>query len=152
MNTKTQTPPTPAAQSPLTPGLHQCGWRKTRRPQTAPSRSAICRTARTLTGARFLSCTFNAQTPVVYARNDTGDPVNYGNLDIDVVITPAGATGIIDFGVFRSGADENEDGLPDSRPDLASIAFQTAAEETGAGVLEFFEMRFVRESPLGCTT
>ena len=100
-------------------------------------------------GARFLSCTFGAQTPVVYARNDTGDPVNYGNLDIDVVITPAGATGIIDFGVFRSGADENEDGLPDSRPDLASIAFQTAAEESGAGVLEFFEMRFVRESPLG---
>ena len=100
-------------------------------------------------GARFLSCTFGAQTPVVYARNDTGDPVNYGNLDIDVVITPVGATGIIDFGVFRSGADENEDGLPDSRPDLASIAFQTAAEETGAGVLEFFEMRFVRESPLG---
>ena len=100
-------------------------------------------------GARYLSCTFGAQTPVVYARNDTGDPVNYGNLDIDVVITPVGATGIIDFGVFRSGDDENEDGLPDSRPDLASIAFQTAAEETGAGVLEFFEMRFVRESPLG---
>ena len=100
-------------------------------------------------GARFLSCTFGAQTPVVYARNDTGDPVNYGNLDIDVVITPVGATGIIDFGVFRSGDDENEDGLPDSRPDLASIAFQTAAEESGAGVLEFFEMRFVRESPLG---
>ena len=53
-------------------------------------------------GARYLSCTFGAQTPVVYARNDTGDPVNYGNLDIDVVITPAGATGIIDFGVFRA--------------------------------------------------
>ena len=100
-------------------------------------------------GARYLSCTFGAQTPIVYARNDAGDPVNYGNLDIDVVITPAGATGVIDFGVFRSGGDENEDGLPDSRPDLASIAFQTAAEETGAGVLEFFEMRFVRESPVG---
>ena len=100
-------------------------------------------------GARYLSCTFGAQTPIVYARNDAGDPVNYGNLDIDVVITPAGATGVIDFGVFRSGGDENEDGLPDSRPDLASIAFQTAAEETGAGVLEFFEMRFARESPLG---
>ena len=100
-------------------------------------------------GARYLSCTFGAQTPVVYARNDTGDPVNYGNLDIDVVITPEGATGVIDFGVFRAGDDENEDGLPDSRPDLASIAFQTAAEESGAGVLEFFEMRFVRESPLG---
>ena len=100
-------------------------------------------------GARYLSCTFGAQTPVVYARNDTGDPVNYGNLDIDVVITPAGATGVIDFGVFRAGDDENEDGLPDSRPDLASIAFQSAAEETGAGVLEFFEMMFARESPLG---
>ena len=100
-------------------------------------------------GARYLSCTFGAQTPIVYARNDAGDPVNYGNLDIDVVITPEGATGVIDFGVFRAGDDENEDGLPDSRPDLASIAFQTAAEETGAGVLEFFEMRFVRESPLG---
>ena len=100
-------------------------------------------------GARFLSCTFGAQTPIAYARNDTGDPVNYGNLNINVVITPAGATGIIDFGVFRSGGDENEDGLPDSRPDLASIAFQTAAEESGAGVLEFFEMMFVRESPIG---
>ena len=100
-------------------------------------------------GARFLSCTFGTQTPIAYARNDAGEPVNYGNLDIDVVITPAGATGVIDFGVFRSGGDENEDGLPDSRPDLASIAFQTATEETGAGVLEFFEMMFARESPLG---
>ena len=99
--------------------------------------------------ARFLSCTFGAQTPIAYAQNDVGDPVNYGNLDIDVVITPAGATGVIDFGVFRSGGDENEDGLPDSRPDLASIAFQTAAEETGAGVLGFFEMMFARESPVG---
>ena len=100
-------------------------------------------------GVRYLSCTFGAQTPITYARNDAGQPVNYGNLDIDVVITPEGATGVIDFGVFRAGDDENEDGLPDSRADLASIAFQTAAEETGAGVLEFFEMRFVRESPLG---
>ena len=100
-------------------------------------------------GVRYLSCTFGTQTPIVYARNDAGDPVNYGNLIIDVDITPAGATGVIDFGVFRSGDDGNEDGRPDSRPDLASIAFQTAAEETGAGVLEFFEMRFARESPLG---
>ena len=100
-------------------------------------------------GVRYLSCTFGAQTPITYARNDTGDRVNFGNLSIDVDITAAGATGIIDFGVFRSGDDENEDGLPDSRPDLASIAFQTAAEETGAGVLDFFEMRFARESPAG---
>ena len=100
-------------------------------------------------GARYLSCTFGAQTPIAYARNDAGNPVNYGNLDIDVVITPVGATGVIDFGVFRSGDDENEDGLPDSRPDLASIAFQAAAEESGAGVLEFFEMIFARESPVG---
>ena len=100
-------------------------------------------------GARYLSCTFGAQTPIPYARNDAGNPVNYGNLDIDVVITPVGATGVIDFGVFRSGDDENEDGLPDSRPDLASIAFQAAAEESGAGVLEFFEMIFARESPVG---
>ena len=100
-------------------------------------------------GVRYLSCTFGAQTPITYARNDAGEPVNYGNLDIDVVITPEGATGVIDFGVFRAGDDENEDGLPDSRPDLASIAFQTAAEETGAGVLEFFEMMFARESPVG---
>ena len=100
-------------------------------------------------GARFLSCTFDAQTPIAYVQNDAGDPVNYGNLQIDVEITPAGATGVIDFGVFRSGDDENEDDLPDSRPDLASIAFQTAAEETGAGVLGFFEMMFARESPLG---
>ena len=100
-------------------------------------------------GARFLSCTFDAQTPITYAQNDAGDTVNYGNLQIDVEITPAGATGVIDFGVFRSGGDENEDGLPDSRPDLASVAFQTAAEETGAGVLGFFEMMFALESPVG---
>ena len=100
-------------------------------------------------GVRFLSCTFGAQTPIAYARNNAGNPVNYGNLIIDVVITPVGATGVIDFGVFRSGGDENEDGLPDSRPDLASIAFQTAAEETSAGVLEFFEMTFARESAVG---
>ena len=61
-------------------------------------------------GARFLSCTFDAQTPIAYVQNDAGDPVNYGNLQIDVEITPAGATGVIDFGVFRSGGDENEDG------------------------------------------
>ena len=100
-------------------------------------------------GARFLSCTFDTQTPITYAQNDAGDTVNYGNLQIDVEITPAGATGVIDFGVFRSGGDENEDGLPDSRPDLASVAFQTAAEETGAGVLGFFEMMFALESPVG---
>ena len=100
-------------------------------------------------GVRFLSCTFGAQTPIAYAQNDAGEPVNYGNLDIDVVITPPAATGTIDFGVFRSGDDGNEDGLPDSRPDLASIAFQTAAEETGAGVLGFFEMMFARQSPAG---
>ena len=100
-------------------------------------------------GVRYLSCTFGAQTPVTYARNNTGDRVNFGNLSIDVDITSAGATGVIDFGVFRSGDDENEDGLPDSRPDLASIAFQTAAEETGAGVLDFFELVFARESPVG---
>ena len=100
-------------------------------------------------GVRYLSCTFGAQTPVTYARNDIGDRVNFGNLIIDVEISSAGATGVIDFGVFRSGDDENEDGLPDSRPDLAAIAFQTAAEETGAGVLDFFEMRFARESPAG---
>ena len=28
-------------------------------------------------GARYLSCTFGTQTPIAYARNDTGNPVNY---------------------------------------------------------------------------
>ena len=111
--------------------------------------SAICRTARIQPA--FATCRAHSalrrRSPMRETMPD--EPVNYGNLDIDVVITPEGATGVIDFGVFRAGDDENEDGLPDSRPDLASIAFQTAAEESGAGVLEFFEMRFARESPLG---
>ena len=50
---------------------------------------------------------------------------------------------------FEAAATRTKTDLPDSRPDLASIAFQTAAEETGAGVLGFFEMMFARESPLG---
>ncbi len=99
------------------------------------------------TGPRFLSCSFSSETPIPYARSDTGDALTYGDLEIDVSITPAGSLGVIDFGVFRSGDDANDDGLPDSRPDLAAAAFQTALEQTGAGVMDFFELMFVEPDP-----
>ena len=65
---------------------------------------------------------------------------------------PEGPTGTIDFGVFRQGADANEDGLPDSRPDIAAIALQHAREETAPGVFGFFELQFARQDPSGLVT
>lgn len=96
-------------------------------------------------GVRYLSCGFDAQSPVKLAFNSAGERVNFGNLGIEVSVTGTGASGTIDFGVIRSGNDNNNDDLPDSRPDLAAIALDTASEETGAGVLDFFELKFVRE-------
>lgn len=93
-------------------------------------------------GLRFLSCSFSSTTPIPYASTNTGDPITFGDLEINVTIAAAGSLGIIDFGVFRDGRDSNGDGVPDSRPDLAAAAFQTASRETGAGVLEFFELLF----------
>ena len=98
-------------------------------------------------GRRFLSCTFGPTTTIPFVRNDTGNPVEFGDLEIAVQITPTGTLGLIDFGVFRSGDDSNNDGLPDSRPDLAAAAFQTATEQTGAGVLDFFELVFAQPDP-----
>lgn len=95
----------------------------------------------------FLSCTFSETTLIPYAKTDTGDPLQFGDLEIKVQVTPTQASGIIDFGVFRSGGDANNDGLPDSRPDLAAAAFQTATEQTGAGVLDFFELTFAQSDP-----
>ena len=100
-------------------------------------------------GARFLSCSDGPATRIPFAITDSGAPVTYGDLEIDVTVTDAGATGTIDFGVFRAGDDGNEDGLPDSRPDLAALALTEAREETGAGVLDFFNVDFVREDPTG---
>jgi len=97
-------------------------------------------------GARYLSCSFGAKTPIKLAFDSTGKRVNFGNLKIEVSVTNSGTTGTIDFGVFRSGNDRNNDNLPDSRPDLAAVALETASKETGAGVLNFFELNFVRES------
>ena len=98
-------------------------------------------------GEQFLSCTFGPATPISYARTTAGGPATFGDLEIDVSITPTGALGVIDFGVFRSGADANGDGQPDARPDLAAAAFQTATEQTGAGVFDFFELSFVEPDP-----
>ena len=98
-------------------------------------------------GEQFLSCTFGPATPISYVRTATGDPATFGDLEIDVTITPTGTLGVIDFGVFRSGADANGDGQPDARPDLAAAAFQTATEQTGAGVFDFFELSFVEPDP-----
>ena len=100
-------------------------------------------------GARFLPCDFNANTPLPHVLNAAGDPATFADLTIVVDVLPAGADGDIDFGVFRSGDDDNGDGLPDSRPDLAAIAFRAASEETGAGVFEFFRLQFARADLTG---
>ncbi len=97
-------------------------------------------------GVRYLSCNFSAETPIKMAFDSTGKRLNFGDLEIEVSVNSLGATGTIDFGVFRSGKDRNNDDLPDSRPDLAAIALETASEETGAGVLDFFELNFVRKN------
>ncbi len=98
-------------------------------------------------GVQFLPCSFSSATTVPYAQLNSNTPTTFGDLEIDVQISSAGTLGTIDFGVFRSGADSNGDGLPDSRPDLAAAAFRTASEETGAGVLEFFQLEFAEPDP-----
>ena len=103
-------------------------------------------------GIRFLSCTYDGRTPIPYVRNADGDPLTFSDLRIQVNLLPNGSEGLIDFGVFRHGEDDNNDGLPDSRPDLAAAAFATAVEQTGAGVLEFFELMFARNSADGLVT
>ena len=100
-------------------------------------------------GSRYLSCSYNTQTPIKFAFGSDGKRLKFGDVEIDVVVAKSGASGTIDFGVFRSGSDRNSDGLPDSRPDLAAIALESASETTGAGVLSFFEIGFARESPDG---
>ena len=103
-------------------------------------------------GARFLPCAYGGNTAIRYATTDTGDPVNFANLAIEVTMPPEGPTGTIDFGVFRQGADANEDGLPDSRPDIAAIALQRAREETAPGVFGYFALQFARQDPTGLVT
>ena len=104
------------------------------------------------TGARFLPCAYSGNTTIRYATNDAGEPVNFANLAIEVTLPPAGPTGRIDFGVFRHGEDANDDGLSDSRPDLAAIALQHASEETAPGVFGYFALQFAREDPTGLVT
>ncbi len=98
-------------------------------------------------GLRFLSCSFGAETTIPYLTATAGDPVTFGQLEIEVTLNPTGTLGVIDFGVFRSGNDADGDGLPDARPDLAAAAFQTATEQTGAGVMNFFELTFAESDP-----
>ena len=102
------------------------------------------------TGPRFLSCNYSSDSRLPFAfAAPAGPPIDLGSLVIAVTLNPAGATGEIDFGIMRSGDDANDDGLPDSRPDLAAIAHRTASEETGAGVSDFFELAFARNDPTG---
>ncbi len=103
-------------------------------------------------GARFLPCSFSADTLIPHVFNATGDPATFDDLIIVVDVLPAGANATIDFGVFRGGEDENGDGLADSRPDLAAIAFREASEETGAGVMNFFRLQFARDDLTGLVT
>lgn len=100
-------------------------------------------------GRRYLSCTYDANTSIPYIRNSAGTPLTFGDLEINVSLYANTPRGLIDFGVFRHGTDSNGDDLPDARPDLAAAAFTTAVEETGAGVMEFFELNFARNSAAG---
>ena len=103
-------------------------------------------------GARFLPCAYSGNTTLRYATNDIGEPVSFANLAIEVTLPPEGPTGTIDFGVFRHGEDTNDDGLSDSRPDLAAIALQHASEETAPGVFGYFALEFAREDLTGLVT
>ena len=98
------------------------------------------------TGVRFLACSQGPETPIPFAITTDGTQITYDDLEIDVTVTAAGATGTIDFGVFRSGVIDDT-GLADSRPDLAALALTEAREDTGAGVLGYFDIEFVREDP-----
>ncbi len=100
-------------------------------------------------GPRFLSCNYTTATRIPFAYGPAATPISLIDLVIRVALTPDGAAGAIDFGVIRSGGDANDDGIPDSRPDLAAIAHRTASEETGAGVNDFFELTFARTDPTG---
>ena len=103
-------------------------------------------------GARFLPCAFTEAITIRYATNAAGEPVNFADLVIEVTLPPEGPTGSIDFGVFRQGDDANDDGFPDSRPDLAAIALQNASEETPSGVFGYFSLQFAREDLTGLVT
>ncbi len=100
-------------------------------------------------GPRFLSCSLSPASSIPFAYGPADTPISLNDLVIRVALTPDGAAGDIDFGVIRSGEDANDDGIPDSRPDLAAIAHRTASEETGAGVNDFFELTFARTDPTG---
>ena len=100
-------------------------------------------------GVRFLPCVYDADTVIGLATDATGDPVTFGDLQIAVTLPAAGPRADIDLGVFRQGRDRNGDGLPDSRPDLASIAVRHARENTAPGVFGFFELALAREDPSG---
>ena len=100
-------------------------------------------------GPRFLSCNLSPASRIPFAYGPADTPISLNDLVIRVTLGPDGAAGDIDFGVIRSGEDANDDGIPDSRPDLAAIAHLVASEETGAGVSDFFELTFARTDPPG---
>ncbi len=100
-------------------------------------------------GARHLPCVYDADTPIPYAFDTGGNPIDFGDLRIDVTVSSSGTSGVIDFGTFRAGSDENSDSLPDSRPDLAGKVLQTASKQSAAGVLGFFILEFFEQAPTG---
>lgn len=101
------------------------------------------------TGVRFLPCAYGTDTTIPYIG---GTGVTLGSLEIVVTLPAQGPMATVDFGVFRHGDDENDDGLPDSRPDLAAIALARAQEESAPGVFGYFELAFARDDLTGLVT
>ena len=101
------------------------------------------------TGARFLPCAYRGTQTIAYATDDEGNRVSLDDLSITVTLPPEGPAAVVDFGVWRSGADDDNDSLPDPRPDLAALALQGAQEDSAAGALSYFEIEFARNSPEG---
>lgn len=94
---------------------------------------------------QYLPCTYGATTDIPFVTDSDGNKVSFADLRIEVTITPDGPAGIIDIGEFRHGDDENGDGLPDTRPDLAAAALNEANEKQSAGVLGYYSIHFKRD-------
>ncbi len=100
---------------------------------------------------QFLPCTFSGITSIPYATKADGTNINFDDLIIDAKVTPDGVTATIDLGIFRAGDDNDNDGLSDSRPDLAAMALNVANEESGAGTLSFYLVEHMRQNLEGLT-
>ena len=93
---------------------------------------------------QYLACTYGSDTSIPYATNSEGETLTFSNLFIVVDVTPNISIGTIDFGVFRSGNNDDEDTLPKARPDLAAIALQAAKNKFNSETQQFFEFSYKR--------